>query len=138
MDPPLHSRVKSAVSWGNSCRWKPSKATKDANISRQGFGLRILGCATYFVHQLPWKRKNHRESILYSIIGAFEGINQKKTATNEEKKMLFHQNNALCHKSIAPMAKLYELLFKLLLHIPYSPDLAPSNYWLFADLKRIF
>ena len=61
----------------------------------------------------------------------------KKTATNEKEKVLFHQDNALCHKSIATMAKLHELHFKLLLHPPYSPDLAPSDYWLFADLKKI-
>ena len=24
-----------------------------------GFGLCILGCSRYFVHQLPWERKNH-------------------------------------------------------------------------------
>ena len=59
-------------------------------------------------------------------------------ATNEEEKMLFHQDNAPCHKSIAMMAKLYELHFELHLHPPCSPDLIPSDYWLFADLKRIF
>ena len=35
------------------------------------------------------------------------------------------------------MAKLHELHFKLLPHPPYSLDLAPSDYWLFADLKRM-
>ena len=35
------------------------------------------------------------------------------------------------------MAKLHELHFKLLVHPPYSPDLAPSDHWLFADLKRM-
>ena len=35
------------------------------------------------------------------------------------------------------MAKLHELHFKLLPHPPYSPDLTPSDYWLFADLKRM-
>ena len=35
------------------------------------------------------------------------------------------------------MAKLYELHFELLLPPPYSPDLASSDYWLFADLKRM-
>ena len=55
----------------------------------------------------------------------------------KKTKVLFHQDNALCHKSIAMMANLDELLFKLLLHPPYSPDLAPSDYWLFADLKRM-
>ena len=58
-------------------------------------------------------------------------------ATNEQEKVLFHQNNALCHKSIIVMAKRHELHFELLLDSPYSPDLALSNYWLFADLKRM-
>ena len=40
----------------------------------------------------------------------------KKTATNEEEKVLFHEVNALCHKSIRTMAKLHKLDVKLLLH----------------------
>ena len=51
--------------------------------------------------------------------------------------MFFHQDNALCDKSIATMAKLHELYFELLLHPFYSPDLPPSDYWLFVDLKRM-
>ena len=35
------------------------------------------------------------------------------------------------------MTKLNELRFELLLHPAYSPDLAPSDYWLFADLKKM-
>ena len=35
------------------------------------------------------------------------------------------------------MVKLNELSFELLPHPPYSPDLAPSHYWLFADLKKM-
>ena len=30
-----------------------------------------------------------------------------------------------------------ELHFELLPHPPYSPDLAPSDYYLFADMKRM-
>ena len=134
MDPPLHSRVKLAVSWEDSSKWKPSKATKNANISRQGFGLHILECARYFVHRLPWEKKNHQQQILYSIIGAFEWRNCQK---RRRKKVLFHQDNALCHKLNTTMAKLHVLHFEFLLYQPYSPDLAPSNYWLFADLKRM-
>ena len=55
----------------------------------------------------------------------------------KKKYVLFHQDNAPCHKSITMMAKLPELHFKLLLHTPYSPNLASSDYWLFADLKRM-
>ena len=35
------------------------------------------------------------------------------------------------------MTKLHELGFELLVHPPYSPDLAPSDYFLFLDLKRV-
>ena len=54
-----------------------------------------------------------------------------------KKKVLFHQDNAAYLKSNTTMAKLHELLFELLLHPPYSPDLAASDLWLFANVKRM-
>ena len=35
------------------------------------------------------------------------------------------------------MVKLNELNFELLPHPPYSPYLASSDYWLFADLRKM-
>ncbi|GFW82983.1 histone-lysine N-methyltransferase SETMAR [Trichonephila clavipes] len=55
----------------------------------------------------------------------------------QKKKVLFHQDNTPCHKSMKTMVKLNELHFKLLFHPPHSSDLAPSGYWLCADLKRV-
>ena len=62
---------------------------------------------------------------------------KKKRPHMQKKKMLFHQDNAPCHKSMKKMVKLNKLRFELLPHPPYSPDLAPSDYWLFADLKTM-
>ena len=56
----------------------------------------------------------------------------------QKKKVLFHQDNAPCHKTMKTMVKLNELSFELLPQLPCSPDLAPSDYWLFADLKKMF
>ena len=50
--------------------------------------------------------------------------------------VLLYQNNALVHKSINAMAEINELKFKLLPYAPYLPDLAPSNYFLFLNLKK--
>ncbi|GFS83904.1 putative DD34D transposase [Trichonephila clavipes] len=55
----------------------------------------------------------------------------------QKKKILFHQDNSPCHKSKKRMVKLNELHFELLYHPPYSPDLAHSDHWRFADLKRM-
>lgn len=53
-----------------------------------------------------------------------------------KKKVLFHQDNAPVHTSGIAMAKIEELKFELLPHAPYSPDLAPSDYFLFPNLKK--
>ena len=52
----------------------------------------------------------------------------KKWPQIKKKKVLFYKDNAPCHKSITTMAKLHELHFELLLHPPYSLDLALSHY----------
>ena len=52
------------------------------------------------------------------------------------KGVLFHQDNALAHKSVIAMASLHDCFFKLLDHPPYSPDLAPSDYFLFPNMKK--
>ena len=45
----------------------------------------------------------------------------KKWPQMKKKKVLFHQDNAPCHKLIAMMAKLHELHFELLLDPHNSP-----------------
>ena len=58
-------------------------------------------------------------------------------ATNEEEKVLFHQDNAPYHKPIATMQN-YMNCTSNCSHIhPILQIWAPSNYWLFSDLKRM-
>jgi len=51
--------------------------------------------------------------------------------------MLFHQdNNAPAHTSFQALAAIQNVRFELLPHPSYSPDLAPSNFYLFPKLKE--
>jgi histone-lysine N-methyltransferase SETMAR len=52
-----------------------------------------------------------------------------------KKKIIFHQDNAPAHKSVLAMGKLRDLPCKFLEHPPYSPDLAPSDFYLSPKLK---
>ena len=61
---------------------------------------------------------------------------KKKRPHMQKKKVLFHQDNAPCHKSMRMIDILHELRFELLPYPPHSRDLAPSDYWLFVDLKK--
>jgi len=51
------------------------------------------------------------------------------------KGVLFLHDNAPAHRALATQKKLAYLGFHCLDHPPYSPDLAPSDYYLFPGLK---
>lgn len=52
-----------------------------------------------------------------------------------KKKVLFHHDNAPAHSSKIVTAKLTQLRYELLPHPPYSPDLAPCDFFLFPNMK---
>ncbi|GFS98641.1 transposase [Trichonephila clavipes] len=49
---------------------------------------------------------------------------------------MFHQNNTRPHTSAVTRQKLGELGWEVLMHPPYSSDLAPSDYNLFLALQN--
>ena len=53
-----------------------------------------------------------------------------------KKIVLFHQGNARVHTCAVSIAKHYELGYELVPHPAYSPDLAPSDYFLIPNLKK--
>jgi len=52
-----------------------------------------------------------------------------------KNKIIFHQDIAPAHKSALAVGKLRDLHYELLEHPPYSPDLVPSDFYLFPKLK---
>ena len=78
MDALLHSRVKLAVNFVDSIRWKPSKATKDANISRQSFGMCKVFCS------LITLRKEER--LMANNVQHYWSVWRKKSPKNGHKQ----------------------------------------------------
>ena len=52
------------------------------------------------------------------------------------RDVLFHQDNAPAHTSSQARTSIRNVGFELLHHSPYSPDLAPSDFYLFPKLKE--
>ena len=50
--------------------------------------------------------------------------------------VLLNQDNAPVHKSAVAMAAIKDAGFELVDHPPYFPDLAPSDFRLFPNLKK--
>lgn len=72
--------------------------------------------------------KFYRESVLPSVVANFR--NQHPTG-----HLRLHHDNAPSHRCSAVLTYLQDEGIELVPHPPYSPDLAPSDFWLFSKLK---
>ena len=59
----------------------------------------------------------------------------KRQALFKSGQWHFHQDNALVHNSILVTDYLTKMGTETVPHLPYSPDLAPSDFWLFPKLR---
>jgi len=57
-----------------------------------------------------------------------QAIERKRPELINRKGVVFHHDNARPHTSLATRQKLRKLGWEVLMHPPYSPDLAPSDY----------
>lgn len=65
-----------------------------------------------------------------------DSLKQKRPELVNRRGVVFHQDNAKPHTSLKSRQKIQELGWDLLPHPPYSPDLAPSDYYLFRSLQN--
>ena len=61
---------------------------------------------------------------------------EEKTNAFDQEKSSFPLRQCKGHTSLVSLAKFHELGYKLLPHPSYSPDLAPSDYFLLPNLKK--
>jgi len=71
-----------------------------------------------------------------SMLVQFKDILKENLRGKVTKGVLFLHDNAPAHRALATQKKLAYLVFQCLDHLPYSPDLAPSDYHLFSGLKK--
>jgi len=63
-------------------------------------------------------------------------IKEKRPKLINRKGIVFHYDNARPHTSLMTRQKLRKLGWEVLMHSPYSLDLAPSDYHLFRYLQN--
>jgi len=65
-----------------------------------------------------------------------QAIERKRPELNNRKDGINHHDNARPHTSLMARQKLCEFGRVVLMHPPYSPDIAPSDYHLFRSLQN--
>jgi len=61
---------------------------------------------------------------------------QKHPELINRKGVMFHHDNTRPHTSLVTRQKLLQHGWDVLPHLPYSPDLAPSDFHLFRSLQN--
>jgi hypothetical protein len=71
-----------------------------------------------------------------SLLAQLKDILKDKVAAEIHRVVFFLHENAPAHRVLATQKKLACLCFQYLDHPHSSPDLSPSDYHLFLELKR--
>ena len=136
MNPLVHTRDQGTIETVNFTRRTCSEEGEGRPIGRKGYWHRFLEFTRYDLHRWPGEGQNCHKALLFRIIGPIRRWIAENMAPFSVEKMLFHHENAPAHIFVAATAKLVELGNELLACPPYSPDLAPCDFFLFLNLKK--
>ena len=127
--------------------WKSAGESRLKRLKTQTSAGMVLGSVHWdahgilFIDYLGKRRSINNEYYIISFVRSKDEIppppKKKRLQMKKKKGLFFLEDYAPCHNSIAKMAKLHGLQFELLQYPPYSSYLAPSDYGVFADLKRM-
>jgi histone-lysine N-methyltransferase SETMAR len=65
----------------------------------------------------------------------FAAISERRPKSGV-KRILLHHDNARPHKALLTSEYLDQMGIEVMPHPPYSPDIAPCDFWLFKKLKK--
>ena len=121
---------------GSSVEWAAAGESRPKRPKTQQWAGKVMASVFWDAHVIlfidyPEEGKTINSDYYIALLDRLSAEIKKKRPHMEKKKVLFHQDNAPCHKFMKTMVKLDELSNELLPHPPYSP------YSYSADLKKM-
>ena len=116
--------------------WAPeAKEVQNATICWQGDGHSILGRERHYVGLFSQEKYNNW-SVLCKLVRPVRTAIREKRRGKLSKGVLLQQDNARVHTCKVAMDAVVRNGYELISHPAYSPDLAPSDFFLFPNLKK--
>ena len=84
-----------------------------------------------FFELLPKNRKINLDVYCRQLNKFNAAVKEKRPELVNRKDVIFYPDNATPYTSLATRQKLLRLVWEVMLHPLYSPDLTPSDYYLF-------
>jgi len=124
-----------SMDWQHSSSPHPKKSRVQKSTGKFHASIFWNQDGILLIDYLP-KGQTINKEYYSSLLVQLKDILKEKRHGKVTKGVLFLHGNALAHQALATQKKLSYLGFQCLDHPPYSPDLAPSDYHLFPELKK--
>ena len=133
----VYNNIKRKRSWSRP--GEPTQTTSKADIHQKKYLLYVWWDYKGIVYfeLLPPNLTINSDVYIEQLTKLNNAVEQKRPELTNRKSDVFHHHNARPHTSLATRQKLLELGWDVLPHTPYSPDLAPSDYFLSIFTKLI-
>ena len=89
-----------------------------------------------YMHWVPTGQTVNKEYYVEVLRELRKRFRRKRPALFKSGQWCFRQDNAPVHNSILVTDYLTKMGIKIVPHSPYSPNLAPCDFWLFPKLKE--
>ena len=126
-------RKQQSTVWVFQDEPNPTKVVRARSTSKQ-----MVACffgKTGHVATVPLEERRTVNSEWYTTICLPEVFGQIRK-TNKRRRIILHQDNASCHTSRLTTDFMNSQKIELMGHPPYSPDLAPNDFFLFPNVKN--
>ena len=132
----LYNNVEWKRSWGKQN--EPPSTTPKASPHPKKVMLYIWWDwkEVLYYELLPENQTINSNKYCFQLDQLKAALDEKRPELVNRKHIIFHQDNARPHVSLMTRQKLLQLGWEVLIHLPYSPDIAPSVY-IYLGLYKI-
>ena len=132
----LNNNVEWKRSWGK--RNEPPPITPKAGLHPK----KVMLCMWWdwkgvlYYELLPENQTIHSNKYCSQLDQLKAALDKKRLELVNRKCIIFHQDNTKLRVSLMTRQKLLQLGWEVLIHLPYSPDIAPPDFHLFWSLQN--
>ena len=122
--------------WKHAVSPRPKKARQSKSTHKLLMISFFDSTGMIYMHWFPTRQTVNKEYYVDVLREFRQRFYWKRPALFKLGKWHFHEDNAPVHNSIHVTDFLTKMGIKTVAHPPYSPDLAPCDFWLFPKLKE--
>ena len=122
--------------WKHAGSPRPKKARQSKSTHKLWMIPFFDSTGMIYMHWVPTGQTVNKEYYVEVLREFRKRFRWKRPALFKSGQWHFHQDNAPVHNSIVVTDYLTKMGIKTVAHPPYSPDLAPYDFWLFPKLKE--